>query len=47
MDAAPPEERVYLSVSNEVHAPRQCTFKCVHPAKKSPNFEIREIPGVL
>jgi transmembrane secretion effector len=26
MGATPPEERIYLSVSNELHTPRQCTF---------------------
>jgi hypothetical protein len=37
MDATAPEERIYLSVSNEVHAPRQCTFNA-SMASKLPNL---------
>jgi hypothetical protein len=39
MDATPPEERIYLSVSNEVDAPRQCTFNASIAPTSSPNFE--------
>src|SRR5580692_5579724 len=47
MDATPPEERIYLSVSNEVDAPRQCTFNASIAPTSSPNFETQEIPEVL
>jgi hypothetical protein len=47
MDATPPEERIYLSVSNEVHAPRLCTFNASIAPTSSPNFEIQEVQGVL
>ena len=41
MGATPPEERIYLSVSNELHTPRQCTLN----ASTSPPSP-RIIPGV-
>jgi hypothetical protein len=44
MDATQPEERIYLSVSNEVDAPRQCTFNASIAPTSSPNFETQEIP---
>jgi hypothetical protein len=47
MDATPPEERIYLSVSNEVDAPRQCTFNASTAPTSSPNFETQEIPEVF
>ena len=46
MDATPREERVYLSVSNEVHAPKQCTLNPSIASTSSSNFEIQEIQVV-
>ena len=47
MDATPPEERIYLSVSNEVDAPREYTFNASIAPTSSPNFETQEIPEVF
>ena len=45
--ATPPEERIYLSVSNKVDAPRQYTFNASIAPTSSPNFETQEIPEVF
>ena len=35
LDPTPPEERIYLSVSRELHMPRQCDYQPPSPAKKT------------
>ena len=48
MDGTPPEERIYLSMSNEVDAPRQCTFNASIAPTSSPNVrDSRDLGGVL
>jgi predicted MFS family arabinose efflux permease len=46
MGATPPEERIYLSVSNELQTPRQCTFNASIPPTSPNTFEIQDIHGV-
>jgi MFS family permease len=46
MGATPPEERIYLSVSNELQTPRQCTFNASIPPTSPNTFEIQDIRGV-
>ena len=46
MGATPPEERIYLSVSNELQTPRQCTFNASIPLTSPNTFEIQDIHGV-
>src|SRR3984893_15680826 len=47
MSASPPEERIYLAISNGLYTPRQCTFNASIPSTSPPNFEIQEIQGVM
>ena len=46
MGATPPEERIYLSVSNELHTPRQCTFNASTSPPSPRDFETQEIQGL-
>jgi hypothetical protein len=45
MGATPPEERMYLSVSNEQQTPRQCSFNASIPPTSPNTFEIQDISG--
>ena len=45
MSASPPEERIYLAISNGLYTPRQCTFNASIPSTRPPHFEIQEIQG--
>jgi len=43
--ASPPEERIYLAVSNELQTPRQCAFNASLSSTSPPNLEVQEIQG--
>src|ERR1700758_3688562 len=43
MGATPPEERIYLSVSNELHTPRQCTLNASTSPPSPRDLETQEI----
>jgi hypothetical protein len=47
MGATPPEERIYLAVSNQLHIPRQCTFNVSTSLTSLPDCETQEIRGVM
>jgi hypothetical protein len=40
MGSATPEERIYLSVSRELHTPRQCDSQPPNPAKTNQNVQL-------
>jgi hypothetical protein len=46
MGATPPEERIYLSVSNELQTPRQCTFNASTSPTIRTDFETHDIQRV-
>jgi MFS family permease len=47
MGATPPEERIYLSVSNGLHTPRQCTFNASTSQTIWTAFETNKIHGSM
>jgi transmembrane secretion effector len=47
MGATPPEERIYLAISNGLYAPRQFTFNASIPSTSPRNFQIQKIQGVM
>ena len=46
MGATAPEERIYLSVSNELYTPRQCTLNASTSPPSPRDLETQEIQGL-